>query len=160
VKIFISIITAILILLGFVGIVIPGLPAAPFIFLGAIIYGFGFGFGRIGLTIYIILGVLTALSLVIDYLGSVFGAKKFGASIFGIIGAILGLIIGFIIGNIWGLLIGPFVGAFLGELIKRKKAGVSLKSGLGATLGFLGGFFLRFPICIAMVILIIWGIVK
>jgi len=159
-KILISIITILLILTGFVGIVVPGIPAAPLIFLGSVIYGFAFGFERIGLTIYIILALLASISLITDYLGSVFGAKKFGASMFGIVGAILGLVIGFIIGNIWGLLIGPFIGAFLGELIRKRKPKQSLKAGLGATLGFLGGFFLRFPICIAMVVLIIWGIVK
>jgi hypothetical protein len=159
-KIFISIVTILLIASGFIGIIIPGLPASPLIFLGAIIYGFGFGFERIGATIYIILGILTAVSLTIDYLGSVLGAKKLGASKFGIIGAILGLFIGFIIGSIWGLLIGPFVGAFLGELIRRKRPKESLKAGLGATLGFMGGFLLRFPICFVMIILIVWGIIK
>ncbi|MBA7594746.1 DUF456 domain-containing protein [candidate division WOR-3 bacterium] len=159
-KIFVAIVTIILITTGLIGIVIPGLPAAPLILLGSIVYGFGFGFERIGLTIYIILTILASISLIIDYLGSVFGAKKFGASIFGIIGAILGLIVGFLIGNIWGLIIGPFVGAFLGELIRKKRPKESLKAGLGATLGFMGGFFLRFPICLAMIVLIIWGIIK
>lgn len=159
-KIFVAIIAIILITTGLIGIVIPGLPAAPLILLGSIVYGFGFGFERIGLTIYIILTILASISLIIDYLGSVFGAKKFGASIFGIIGAILGLIVGFLIGNIWGLIIGPFVGAFLGELIRKKPPKESLKAGLGATLGFMGGFFLRFPICLAMIVLIIWGIIK
>jgi uncharacterized protein YqgC (DUF456 family) len=160
VKIFISILTVVIIAAGLVGIIIPGLPAAPLILLGSIVYGFGFGFERIGLTIYLILTALALLSLVIDYLGSVFGAKKMGASKWGIIGAILGLFVGFLIGNIWGLLIGPFVGAFLLELIRQRKAKESLKAGLGAVLGFLGGFFLRFPICLVMVILIIWGIVR
>ncbi|MCK4576416.1 DUF456 domain-containing protein [candidate division WOR-3 bacterium] len=159
-KIFLSIITILLIASGLFGIIIPGLPAAPLILLGSIVYGFGFGFERIGLTIYIILTILASISLIIDYLGSVFGAKKFGASMFGIIGAILGLFIGFIVGNIWGLIIGPFVGAFLGELIRKKRPKESLKAGIGATLGFMGGFFLRFPICLAMVVLIIWGIVR
>ncbi len=159
-KIFVAIVTIILIATGLIGIVIPGLPAAPLILLGSIVYGFGFGFERIGLTIYIILTILASISLIIDYLGSVFGAKKFGASIFGIIGAILGLIVGFLIGNIWGLIMGPFVGAFLGELIRKKRPKESLKAGLGATLGFMGGFFLRFPICLAMIVLIIWGIIK
>lgn len=159
-KIFVAIVTIILIATGLIGIVIPGLPAAPLILLGSIVYGFGFGFERIGLTIYIILTILASISLIIDYLGSVFGAKKFGASIFGIIGAILGLIVGFLIGNIWGLIMGPFVGAFLGELIRKKRPKESLKAGLGATLGFMGGFFLRFPICLAMIVLMIWGIIK
>ncbi|TES93536.1 MAG: DUF456 domain-containing protein [Candidatus Cloacimonadota bacterium] len=158
-KIFVSIVTIFLIVSGFIGIIIPGLPAAPLILLGSIIYGFGFGFERIGLTIYIILCILATISLVIDYLGSIIGAKKLGASKFGIIGAILGLFIGFFIGNIWGLLIGPFVGAFLGELITKKRPKESLKAGLGAALGFMGGFFLRFPICLAMIVLIIWGII-
>ncbi len=159
-KIFLSILTIVIIAAGVVGIIIPGLPAAPLILLGSVVYGFGYGFERIGLTIYLVLTGLALLSLVIDYLGSMFGAKKFGASKWGIAGALLGLFIGFIIGNIWGLLIGPFVGAFLLELLRQRKAKQSLKAGLGAVLGFLGGFFLRFPICLVMIILIIWGIVK
>jgi uncharacterized protein YqgC (DUF456 family) len=159
-KIFTSILTVILIAAGFFGIVIPGLPAAPLILLGSVAYGFGFGFERIGLVIYVILTILATFSLVVDYLGSIYGAKKFESSKWGIFGAILGLFIGFLIGNIWGMLIGPFVGAFLLEWIRQKKWKKGLKAGLGATLGFMGGFFLRFPICLAMVILIIWGIVR
>jgi uncharacterized protein YqgC (DUF456 family) len=159
-KIFISILTAVVIAAGLVGIIVPGLPAAPLILLGSVIYGFGFGFERIGLTIYLVLTALALLSLVIDYLGSVFGAKKFGASKWGIFGALLGLFVGFLIGNIWGLLIGPFVGAFFLELLRTRKAKQSLKAGSGALLGFLGGFFLRFPICILMIILIIWAVLN
>ncbi|TET23937.1 MAG: DUF456 domain-containing protein [Candidatus Cloacimonadota bacterium] len=157
-KIFLGIITILLISSGLIGIVIPGLPAAPLILMGSIAYGLGFGFEKIGLTIYIILTILAMVSLIIDYVGSIIGAKKFGASKFGIIGAIIGLFVGFLIGNIWGLAIGPFIGAFLLELIWRRKAKESLKAGLGATLGFMGGFFMRFPICLLMLILIIWGI--
>jgi uncharacterized protein YqgC (DUF456 family) len=159
-KIFLGILTVVVIAAGLFGIIIPGLPAAPLILLGSVIYGFGFGFERIGLTIYMILTALALFSLVVDYLGSMFGAKKFGASKWGIFGAILGLFIGFLIGNIWGLLIGPFIGAFLLELLLKRKAKESLKAGVGAVLGFLGGFFLRFPICLIMIVLIIWGILK
>jgi uncharacterized protein YqgC (DUF456 family) len=157
-KIFIAILTALFILIGIVGIVIPGLPASPLILIGAVIYGFGFGFGDIGLTTYIILCVLTVLSLIIEYIGSMIGAKGFGATKFGIIGAVLGLIIGFIVGNIWGLILGPFVGAFVGELIRTKHLRESAKAGLGATLGLMGGVMLRFPICVVMIALIAWRI--
>lgn len=157
-KIFIGIVTSLFILVGILGIVIPGLPASPLILIGAVIYGFGFGFGKIGLTIYIILCILTVLSLIIEYIGSMIGAKGFGATKFGIIGAILGLIIGFIVGSIWGIIIGPFIGAFLGELIRTKQWRESAKAGMGATLGLMGGVMLRFPICVVMIALIIWRI--
>ncbi len=159
-QIFISIITVLLIITGIVGSIIPFLPGEPLILLGAIVYGLGFGFDRIGIVIYVILAVLTAFSLVVNYVATSIGAKKLGASIFGMIGAVLGAVIGFLVGNIIGLLIGPFIGAFIGELIRTGKVEISIKAGLGAVLGFFAGSLMRFLISLFMTGLIVYGIIR
>ncbi len=157
-SVLVALITVLLILTGIIGTIVPFLPGEPLIFLAAVVYGIGFGFDRIGVYIYITLGVLVAFSLIVNYIATSLGAKKFGASAFGMVGAVLGAIIGFIIGNIIGLLIGPFIGAFIGEFIKGGKTEGSLKAGLGAVIGFFAGGITRFLIALVMIILVIYGI--
>jgi hypothetical protein len=157
-RIFIAIITSILIIVGLVGTIIPFLPGEPLIFLGSIVYGLGFGFDRIGRSIYVALAVLTAFSLAVSYIATAVGAKKFGASKFGLIGAIVGAAVGFLVGNIAGLLVGPFLGAFIGELLRAGKAEKSLKAGFGAVVGFFAGALTRILISLVMTGLIIYGI--
>lgn len=158
-NVLIAIITGVLVFIGIVGTLVPFLPGEPLVFLGAIIYGIGFGFDRIGLVIYIILGVLAAFSLLVNYIATSLGAKRLGASAFGIVGAIFGATAGFLIGNLIGLLIGPFIGAFIGELIRTGRVEKSAKAGFGAVLGFFAGSLTRFLISLVMTALIIYGIV-
>lgn len=156
--VFIAIITALLVVIGLLGTVIPFLPGEPLIFLGSIVYGFGFGFDRIGRGIYVVLAFLTAFSLVVNYIATSVGARKFGASKFGFIGAIIGAFVGFLVGNIVGLLVGPFLGAFIGELLRARKVEESARAGLGAVIGFFAGSLMRILIALTMTGLIIYGI--
>lgn len=48
-------------------------------------------FGRIGTTIYVVLIALTAFSFLVDYLAASLGARRWGASRAGVIGAIVGV---------------------------------------------------------------------
>ncbi|MDO9575018.1 MAG: DUF456 domain-containing protein [bacterium] len=159
-QIFIAIITSLLIIAGLAGTVIPFLPGEPLIFLGSIVYGFGFGFDRVGRGIYVALAILSAFSLVVNYIATSVGAKKFGASKFGILGAIVGAFLGFLIGNITGLVIGPFLGAFIGELLRVRKIDKSVKAGFGAVIGFFAGALTRVLISLVMTGLIIYGILR
>ncbi len=155
-----GIITVFLIVLGFIGTLVPFLPAEPLIFLGSIVYGLGFGFERIGKEIYTALILIAVLSYVVEHIGTSIGAKKFGASRAGMFGAVLGGGIGFIIGNIFGLFLGPFVGAFLCQLLVSWKIKRSLKAGFGAVIGFFSGMVARIFLSLTMIGLIIYGIVR
>ncbi|MDO5449617.1 MAG: DUF456 domain-containing protein [Akkermansia sp.] len=88
---------------------------------------------------WVILAALTALGMVVDTMCSMAGAKTFGGSKAAMWAVIPGAIVGAFFAPI-GLLAGPFIAAFLAEvLIMRHSLGKSTVSGIGATLGYVGG---------------------
>jgi len=88
-------------------------------------------------------GAVTALVLVLDYIVPALGAKKFDCSRWGVFGCLVGTIVGVFFFP-WGLILGPFGGAFVGELVAGKTTGAAVKGGFGALLGFLAGVVLKF----------------
>ena len=81
------------------------------------------------------MGIFTILLSILDYAIPVFGAKKFGASKFGIWGSIIGMLVGFIFFPPFGIFIGAFFGAFAGELLKGKNTKKALRAGWGSFIG-------------------------
>lgn len=140
---FLLIVSISVILVGLIGTIIPMLPGIPLIYLGYIVWGLASGWRDYGETTMIILGVVTVASVLLDYYAGAAGAKKFGASTAGVIGAFLGAILGMIFFNIPGLILGPFAGAVIGEMINGKKQSDVWRAGWGAFLGFLAGSFFK-----------------
>lgn len=142
-------IAGVLIVLGILGTVLPGLPGAPLVFVGLFIGAWIEGFEKVGVGTLAILLALTVLSFVIDLTSAALGARKFGASRAALIGSVIGTVIGLFYG-LPGLVVGPFVGAFIGELTVRKnlwKAGVA---GVATTLGLIAGIAIRLALVFAM----------
>ncbi len=114
-------------LVGVVGAVVPGLPGSSLILFCIIVWGIITGFKQVGVALITICIVL-ALSTGVQFLATYWGAKKVGASNWSQTGAIIGLILGFmgllpalpIGGPILGLLLGLIVGAFAGEFLYRR----------------------------------------
>jgi uncharacterized protein YqgC (DUF456 family) len=79
----------------------------------------------VGLTI---IGVLGVLSWVADFVASLLGAKRVGASPQGLVGATLGGAFGLFLGPP-RMILGPFVGRVGGELIARRELGPGGKVG-------------------------------
>ncbi len=137
--------------LGLIGTVLPVLPGTTIILAAAIahrlIVGPEKGMGWWGL------GGLIALALVsygIEFASSYFGAKYFGATRWGVMGAVLGGIVGIFTGFVT-LLILPIVGAILGELIAGKRLINAGKAGWGTLLGTLAGMIGKLALGLAMV---------
>jgi uncharacterized protein YqgC (DUF456 family) len=143
--------TIALMLIGLIGSVLPFIPGSPLILLGAFIYAWYTDFLVVTWGTLVILLLLTVLSQILDYLASILGAKKFGASRWGMSGAFLGGIIGLFSGGILGILIGPFIGALLLELFHGQDLPASLKIGLGTLVGFLGGAIGKIIIALTMI---------
>jgi uncharacterized protein YqgC (DUF456 family) len=81
------------------------------------------------------MGSLTGLMLLLDYVVPIVGAKKYGASKYGIWGSFIGMILGLFIFPPFGLIIGGFIGAISGELLAGKEGDDAVRAGIGVFLG-------------------------
>ena len=127
-------------LIGLFGNLIPGVPGTSLIFVGALMHQLFFGDnGGMGWIWLTVLGFLMLLSFLIDYVASLLGAKKFGASWRGVLGAFIGIIGGLVIFPPLGLIIGPFVGAMGFEWAFGRETRGAAKAGFGAALGMMLG---------------------
>lgn len=127
-----------LVLLGFVGIVVPGLPSAPLVFLGLLGAAWIDDFERVGWLSLTTIGILGALTFAVDFLATALGAKRANASAWAIAGATIGTLVGLLFGFI-GVLVAPFIGAALGEYLSKRDMLQSAKAGFGTWLGMVVG---------------------
>ena len=139
-------------LTGLIGSLLPVLPGTPLILIAAIGHRLYFGHASASNLILAILGALMVVSLVFDFLASMLGAKKFGATWRGMAGAVIGGIIGLFF-SLPGIILGPFLGAMLFEMLGDKEFKKAAKAGLGATVGLLLGVVGKFSIGVVMMIL-------
>jgi uncharacterized protein YqgC (DUF456 family) len=125
---------AILVVVGVLGTVLPVLPGVLFVFGGLFLAAWAQDFSRVGWVGLTLVGVLAALAFAADFVASLLGAKRVGASPKALIGAALGGFIGVFFG-LPGILLGPFIGAVAGELIARGGLKQAAKVGVGTWLG-------------------------
>lgn len=152
-EIVLTIIALLLMSIGFIGTFLPAIPGTGLIFVTALLYGIITKFSEITVNVILILGILTVVSMFMQYTASLITTKKVGASKYGIIGAILGAIIGFVIFNIIGLLLGQFIGAILGELLKKTEFNKSFKIGIATFIGYILGVVVESTIAIVMIVI-------
>lgn len=103
---------------GVIGTFLPAVPGIPLVFVGMLLAAWIDHFSRVGWVPLTVLGVLAALAVGIDFLATILGAKRAGASRLALIGAAVGTLVGLFLGPL-GILFGPFVGAAGGELLSR-----------------------------------------
>jgi len=128
-------ITVVLFAVGLIGTVLPVFPGATIILGGAVIHRVMLGPEKsIGWRSIVVLVILTLATYALDFLGGYFGAKYFGATKWGMFGAILGALIGIFFG-IAGLFVGPVIGAISGEFIAGKRMIDAGRAGWGAYWG-------------------------
>lgn len=145
----------ILIIIGFLGTLVPGLPGLFLYFLASgIIFWFMPGVLS-GWTVLLMFAGFIA-TFPIDILGTFIGAKWGNATKWGLFGASIGGFVGLFFG-LPGLIIGPILGAIAGELIfKKRRMSEALNAGAGAGMGILvstaGKAFLALLLIFALVI--------
>ena len=134
--IFLTVLSAILILIGIVGSVLPVIPGPPLAWLGLLLLSF-IQNSTLSVGFIVIMAAIMIVVTVLDFLIPIWGTKKFGGSKAGVTGSTLGLVIGLFFGPP-GIILGPFVGAFLGEIIANgTELKLALKSATGSFIGFL-----------------------
>jgi uncharacterized protein len=120
--------TLVLMFVGLLGSVLPGLPGVTLIFLSALVYAIITGFRTVGIMILVVLFVFAAIAFVADFVATSYGARRFGASnwgtVGGAVGGIAGALIGLLflgIGSLFGLILGTIAGVFIGEYLRRER---------------------------------------
>ena len=143
--------TIVLFAVGLIGTIVPVLPGTTIILAAAIIHRMMLGPDKsIGWRTIIVLVLLTLASYALDVLAGYFGAKYFGATKWGMWGAVLGALIGLFFGLI-GLFIGPVIGAIAGEVIAGKRMIDAGRAGWGSLLGNVGAMLAKLIIGLAMI---------
>jgi uncharacterized protein len=130
---------AVLVIVGFAGTILPGLPGIPLIYGGLFLAAYIDNFQRVGWPTLLILAVMAVFAICVDLAAGYFGAKKAGASKLALLGAALGTIFGLFAGII-GIFIFPFVGAFFGvQNSQTQQALGAAKVGIATWLGLVVG---------------------
>jgi hypothetical protein len=132
---------------GLIGCILPVIPGVPVSYLSLIILSLAKDWEPFSATFLVVMGGLTILTLVLDYAVPAIGARKVGASKWGIWGSILGMLIGLIFFPPFGLFIGGFTGAMAGELYAGKSGDQAFKAGLGVFVGNLLAIALKMGLC-------------
>jgi uncharacterized protein YqgC (DUF456 family) len=139
----------VLIVVGFIGTILPGMPGVLIIYAGMWLAAWIDDFARIGWVTLTILGILTALALAADLVASLLGAKRVGASRQALIGSVIGGIAGLFFGLI-GLLLGPFIGVVAGELMARRSLADATRVGVATWIGLLVGTMAKIALAVSM----------
>ena len=154
--IFLLIIAALLILVGIIGCIVPGLPGVPLAYAGLWIAQ---ATERIDFSWQMLLvwGIVTIVVSILDYVVPAWGTKQFGGTKYGVWGSTIGVFAGMFFGAL-GVIIGPLVGAVLGELIGGKEVAEALRAGWGSFIGLLLGTILKLVCCGLMAVALIQAI--
>jgi len=144
-EVFLAIVGVVLILVAVVGCFLPVLPGPPIAYVALLLAQVGPNV-PFTMTFMIVMAAIVAVVTLLDYMIPVLGAKQWGGSRYGIIGAMIGVLLGFFILPPLGFLIFPFLGALVGELMQGAKSDKALKSALGTLAGLLFGSILKFSV--------------
>lgn len=157
----------ILLAVGIVGAVIPGIPGPPVSYVGLALMGFTEQVSH-SVSFWIIMGLIAVIITVLDFVVPAWGTKKFNGTKAGSKGSTIGLIVGtfvlpvlgVVIGpfGILGIILGPFVGAYVGELIAHNEEH-ALRAAIGSFIGFLTGTFLKLVYCIVALVFAVISVV-
>lgn len=144
------IVAVLLIIAGVAGAVLPALPGVPLIFVGMLLAAWINGFQLISVFTVVVMGILTVLAIVVDYVAATLSAKRAGASKKGMIGAVVGTIVGLLTG-FWGLVFMPLLGAAIGEWIAHKDMFRAGKVGAATWFGMLMAITVKLAVAFTMV---------
>lgn len=157
----IAIFSLIIIGIGILGTFLPVLPGLIFCFAGVLLYKYGAN-PEFSIWYVIIFGILTIVSVILNYVIPLKTTEKYGGSNYGKIGGFLGTIIGFFFIPVpFGFLIGMFLGVFLGELLHdRNDKQKALNATKGALIGFIYGTGFNLLVGLAMFLVVLINMIN
>ena len=144
------VLSAVLVLAGLAGTVLPLLPGTLLVWAGLLLGAWIDDITRVGVVTVVLLTLLAALAWALDFVAGLMGAKRAGASPQALVGAAVGTVVGIFMGLI-GVLFMPLVGAGIGEYWAQKNQQRAAKVALATWLGLLLGMVAKVVIAFVMV---------
>ncbi len=123
---------------------IPALPALPFMFLTVFGYAVVTKFTTLSAGNLLILFVVMAVSVLVDMLAGILGAKYGGAGKKSLLYGFIGMLLGTLIMPPFGSLLGLFAGVVLSEILTFKDHHKAIRAATGAVLGVVFGIMVNF----------------
>lgn len=115
------VILALCTIVGLAGTLLPGIPGGGLILAGVVTFAIWTGFEWLSWPTLVMVSLLALVGGIGQYFVSSYGARKFGASRWGAVGAAIGFFAGLVFSPI-GALVGAFAGAMVVELIRHRRA--------------------------------------
>ncbi|TCS83208.1 DUF456 domain-containing protein [Tepidibacillus fermentans] len=143
--------------LSFVGIIMPVIPGVTLIWIGLLLYHFIF-FPLVGWQFWLTMFLLTALTIVVDFLASSTWVKRKGGSRLGVWAAIVGILVGPIVFGPLGIIIGPFFFVTGVEMFRGVPWNQASQIGLASLIGLLGGSLVKAVIFLLMIFIFFFKI--
>lgn len=147
------VLAGVLMVVGIIGCIVPGLPGTPIAYAGLWIAQ---ATERVDFSwqTLLIWGIVTVVVSVLDYVVPAWGTKQFGGTKWGVWGSTIGVFAGLFFGAA-GVIVGPLVGAVLGELMGGKAVTDALKAGWGSFIGIFFGTIIKLICCGLMAVALI-----
>lgn len=146
-------------MIGLVTSFLPVVPGSFIVWAGVIVHKLWLGEHSVSWKIVLITGALTLIGQLGDLLFGIWGAKKFGATWKGALGALLGALIAlFIPPQLFWLIVGPVIGAIAGEIYAGRTWKDGSKAGLGTIIGGAIAFAVKFGLSVCVVGIFLFGL--
>lgn len=149
----VTIIAALLMLLGLIGTVVPGIPGLGFVWIGALVYGIFEGFNTFGAIAFSLITALVIIGFIASYLvpaqragsaGANFNSIALGVGL-AIVGAFLIPVVGIFIGGVGGIYLGERARGIAHPEAWRATTSTLIGFGIGALIEIIAA-----AICIAL----------
>ncbi|PTI40869.1 DUF456 domain-containing protein [Staphylococcus casei] len=140
-------------ILAFVGLIKPIIPSVLVLWVGFLIYQFGFHNGHLSWIFYVSMILFTVFILVADFLMNKYFVNKFGGSKMSEYAALVGVIIGCFVFPPFGIIIIPFVAVLIVEMIQEPNLAKALKASFGSVVAFLASSAAQ---AFIMFIMVVW----
>ena len=150
----------VLILVGLIGTVVPGIPGTLLIFLGALLYAIMERFQAVGWPTMVVLGLLTLGSTAADWFATSVGARLGGASGWSIVGGMVGGFVGLFVFSLPGAILGALAGVLAVEILHAKDWRKALKAGGGWAVGWIINTIFQVVIGLAMAAIFVWQVME
>lgn len=145
---------------GVIGTFVPMVPGFWLIFVSLLAYGVFDHWNAYPVWYVIIVGALAVGSSVLDYYGTMFGAKRYGASNDASVGSTIGSTLGGFVGKGRGSMIGATLGTIGAEYRTHRSMQGALRASAGSLIGSAVVSMIQFIVAVIIFIItfvLLWG---